>query len=63
MESEEKTQFATLDNLADLIIDIWDNMMHFNYALIELFGPCLFSPHAPPLAAHHIKVNHCPDTS
>ena len=25
------------------------NMMHFNYDLIEQFGPCLYSPHAPPI--------------
>ena len=49
MKNEEKMQFSTLDNLVDLIIDIWRNMMHFTYDLIEQFGPRLFSPHAPPL--------------
>jgi hypothetical protein len=49
MENEEKIQFATLDNLTDLIIDIWRNMMPFTYDLIEQFGPRLFSPQAPPL--------------
>jgi hypothetical protein len=44
MESEGETQFATLDNLTDLITDIWHNMMHFNYTRIEQFGPGLFRP-------------------
>ena len=41
MESKEKMQFVRLDNLADLIIDIWRNMMHFTYDLIEQFDPQL----------------------
>ena len=58
MKNEEKMQFSTLDNLVDLIIDIWRNMMHFTYDLIEQFDPCLLSPHTLPLPdlGHHCPI-------
>ena len=46
MKNEEKMQFSTLDNLVDLIIDIWRNMMHFGPVRLSYnsyFSACFFS--------------------